>query len=286
MTKSIDFLKLIGYKYSRKVRQENGVSRISFFLLSFYFKLNLKKGGSMDIIAHRGASGYAPENTLSSIKKAIQMGVDGIEIDIQLTKDNKIVVFHDWKLGRTAEGNKYIFESLSDELHRLNAGVWFSSEFKEDKIPSLEDVLNLLPDSMMLNIEIKDISRGHRGIEKYLVDILDRHAEKKKNIIISSFHHNVLSALYKQDKELKLGFLTSSDLVDIATYIKSTGIHCYSYHPEVNLITREAVESLHKIGIKVFVWTVNSEEDFRYLESIGVDGVITNYPDTMKNLSK
>lgn len=236
----------------------------------------------MKIIAHRGASGYAPENTLASIKKAIELGADAIEIDIQMTKDGKLVVIHDWKLDRTTSGKGYIFESTFDYIRSLDAGAWYSKDFKDEKVPTLEEVIELVPKDIMLNIEIKDISRGKKGIEEKMLEILKNYPEKMESFVVSSFHHNILKRIYKLSPKLKLALLTSSDLINISNYVSNDEIRCYSYHPEVNLITKEAVNSLKEKNILTFVWTINTKEDFDYLNSINVDGVITNYPDLMR----
>ncbi|KYM44467.1 glycerophosphodiester phosphodiesterase [Fusobacterium necrophorum] len=236
----------------------------------------------MKVFAHRGASGYAPENTLAAIKKAIEQGADGIEIDIQFTKDCKIVVFHDWKINRTSNGKGYVYDLNFEELRALEIGSWYGDEYRKEKIPTLEEILELIPENMMLNIEIKDISRGHRGIEESMLKILKKFPNLKNNIIVSSFHHSIIQRLQELAPEIKLALLTASDLVDIESYFKNNKLDCFSYHPEVNLITSKTVDILHKMGVKVFVWTINTEEDFLYVHSIGVDGIITNYPDIMK----
>ena len=118
----------------------------------------------MKVFAHRGASGYAPENTIVAIKKAIEMKADGIEIDIQLTKDGKIVVMHDWKVDRTTTGRGYVYELDYDYIKTLDAGQWFSKDFIGETVPTLEEVLDILPKDMMLNIEIKDTARKHSNI--------------------------------------------------------------------------------------------------------------------------
>jgi len=219
----------------------------------------------MKIFAHRGASGYAPENTLAAIKKAIEMKADGIEIDIQLTKDGKIVVIHDWKVDRTTTGRGFVYELDFDYIRSLDAGQWYTKDFIGEVVPTLEEVLDILPNDMMLNIEIKDTAR---------ID----------NIIVSSFHHDKIKRLQELEPKLKLALLTDSEFIEIEKYLSTNGLKSYSYHPEINLISKEDVEILHKNGVKVFVWTVNKEEDLAYLVKLGVDGVITNYPDIMKEL--
>ena len=216
----------------------------------------------MKVFAHRGASGYAPENTIVAIKKAIEMKADGIEIDIQLTKDGKIVVMHDWKVDRTTTGRGYVYELDYDYIKTLDAGQWFTKDFIGETVPTLEEVLDILPKDMMLNIEIKDTARHHTNIEEKMLEVLKKYPEPK----------------------LKLALLTDSEFIEIEKYLSNNGLSSYSYHPEINLISKEDVEKLHDRGVKIFVWTVNKEEDLNYLVKLGVDGVITNYPDIMKEL--
>lgn len=238
----------------------------------------------MKVIAHRGASGYAPENTLTAFKKAIEMNADGIELDIQMTKDGKIIVMHDWKVDRTTNGRGFVFDLDFDYIKNLEAGTWFSKDFVSEKVPTLEEVLDILPNNMMLNIEIKDSARKHSKIAEALLQILRNYPSKFDNIVISSFHHSILKDLQNLEPKLKLALLTASELVDVEKYHKDNDLKCYSYHPEGHLISKEDIDILHKNGIKVFVWTINKEEDLDYLIKIGVDGVITNYPDIMKEL--
>ena len=238
----------------------------------------------MKIFAHRGASGYAPENTLSAIKKAIEMKADGIEIDIQLTKDGKIVVIHDWKVDRTTTGRGFVYELDFGYIRSLDAGQWYTKDFIGEVVPTLEEVLDILPKDMILNIEIKDTARKHSNIEEKMLEVLKKYPEKFDNIIVSSFHHDKIKKLQKLEPKLKLALLTDSEFIEIEKYLSTNGLNSYSYHPEINLISKKDIEILHKNGIKVFVWTVNKEEDLDYLVKLGVDGVITNYPDIMKEL--
>ena len=238
----------------------------------------------MKIFAHKGASGYAPENTLIAIKKAIEMKVDGIEIDIQLTRDGRIVLMHDWKVDRTTTGRGYVYELDFDYIRTLDAGQWFTKDFIGEVVPTLEEVLDILPQDMMLNIEIKDTARHHSKIEEKLLEVLKKYPDKFENIIVSSFHHDKIKKLQVLEPKLKLALLTDSEFIEIEKYLSNNGLSSYSYHPEINLISKEDVEKLHDKGVKIFVWTVNKEEDLNYLVKLGVDGVITNYPDIMKEL--
>ena len=137
---------------------------------------------------------------------------------------------------------------------------------------------------MMLNIEIKDTARHHTNIEEKMLEVLKKYPDKFENIIVSSFHHDKIKKLQVLEPKLKLALLTDSEFIEIEKYLSSNSLSSYSYHPEINLISKEDVEKLHDRGVKIFVWTVNKEEDLNYLVKLGVDGVITNYPDIMKEL--
>ena len=238
----------------------------------------------MKIFAHRGASGYAPENTLIAIKQAIEMKVDGIEIDIQLTRDGRIVLMHDWKVDRTTTGRGYVYELDFDYIRTLDAGQWFTKDFIGEVVPTLEEVLDILPQDMMLNIEIKDTARHHSKIEEKLLEVLKKYPDKFENIIVSSFHHDKIKKLQELEPKLKLALLTNSEFIEIEKYLSTNDLSSYSYHPEINHVSKEDIEKLHAKGIKIFVWTANKEEDLNYLVKLGVDGVISDYPDLMKEL--
>ena len=120
----------------------------------------------MEIIAHRGAFGYAPENTISAFKLAVKMGAKAIEIDVQMTKDREIVVYHDYFLGRTINGKGLIMNKTLSELKKLDAGLWFSDKYKGKKIPTLEEVLKAVPEDVELHIEIKKLNVDRRRVEK------------------------------------------------------------------------------------------------------------------------
>ena len=238
----------------------------------------------MKIFAHRGASGYAPENTLIAIKQAIEMKVDGIEIDIQLTRDGRIVLMHDWKVDRTTTGRGYVYELDYNYIKSLDAGQWFTKDFIGEVVPTLEEVLDILPQDMILNIEIKDTARHHSKIEEKLLEVLKKYPDKFENIIVSSFHHDKIKKLQELEPKLKLALLTNSEFIEIEKYLSTNELSSYSYHPEINHVSKEDIEKLYAKGIKIFVWTVNKEEDLNYLVELGVDGVISDYPDIMKEL--
>lgn len=237
----------------------------------------------MKIIAHRGASGNAPENTISSFKLALEYGCDGIELDVQQTLCGEVVVFHDWKLERTTNGKGYLRDKTLEELKKLDCGSWFSEKFINEKIPTLDEVLEIIPENILLNIEIKEEYSRENGIEKRILEILNK--RRRNNVIISSFSHNILKNIYRINKEIKLGLLIGGSLTDILMYIKMSGIKFFSYHPEKSFLRNEEVENLLKEGIEINVWTVNDIEDAKILKLMGVTSVITNYPEKIKKIN-
>lgn len=231
----------------------------------------------MKIIAHRGASGYAPENTRASILEGLKRGCDGFEVDVQLTKDNKVVVFHDWSLERTSNGNGFLKEKTLGQLKTLDIGNWFSKEFKGEKVLTLEELLGIIPEEKLLNIEIKVRHGEINQIEEKVLEILERHARINSNIIISSFDHRIIKTIKEIKPEIQVGLLITAGLLNMKNYISNFDL--YSVHCGGEFISKINVEELKKNNIKTYAWTVNTVEEAKILDSFGVDGIITNYPD-------
>lgn len=210
-------------------------------------------------IGHRGAKGHAPENTLASFKKAIEMRVDMIELDVHLSKDLVPMVIHDDTVNRTTSATGNVTDFTANELQQLG-------------IPTLEDVLNLVQNSCSINIEIKVYVATNPVLK-----ILKSSSFDSDKIIISSFDWHVLQEVRFQNDTIKLGVLTETDLtlaIGFATFIKAEAIHPY-YH----LLTAENVEKIQSKGFLVYTWTVNEPEDITFVKQLGVDGIITDYPD-------
>lgn len=234
----------------------------------------------MKIIAHRGSSGNAPENTAASMNMAVESGCDGIETDLQLTKDKKVVVFHDWNVNRTTDGTGNIKDLTFEELSKLDNGSWFDEKFKGERIIKLEELLDIVPEDITLNLELKSIGDDFRGLEEEVIKILNT-KKRKNNIIISSFNHKVLENVRKLDKDIKLGILYEGYLLNLGKYIENLNLDIYSVHPSCNYINQELVDEVHDLGLKLYAWTVNDKETLVRLEEYGIDGVITNYPSSI-----
>ncbi|MGL4997723.1 MAG: glycerophosphodiester phosphodiesterase [Cetobacterium sp.] len=235
----------------------------------------------MEILAHRGSSGSAPENTISAFKKAILDGCDGFEFDVQQTKDGKMVVFHDWTLERTSNGKGYLREHTLEELKMLDAGSWFHKKFSGERIPTLEETLDIIPNHLLINIELKEEFSCERESEKILSDILKKY--KNKNIIVSSFSHNLLKNLKQLDSSIKIGLLVESHLLNLDKYIENLGFDIVAYHPSKSFISKNDIKYLKSKNIDINVWTVNSIKDAKALKNMGATRIITNFPRELRD---
>jgi glycerophosphoryl diester phosphodiesterase len=210
-------------------------------------------------IGHRGAKGHATENTLASFEKAMEVGVDMIELDVFLSKDNIPVVIHDKTIDRTTISNGFVSDFLAIELQKLG-------------IPTLEDVFQLVNHQCDINVEIKEFEAV-----KSVLDLIHSNIFSKDKILISSFDWNALQEVRFHDSEIRLGVLTQTD-VDLALAFAKF-IKAYSIHPYYHLLTAENVAQMQSKNFKVFTWTVNEPEDIIFVKSLNVDGIITDFPD-------
>lgn len=223
----------------------------------------------MLVFAHRGASGYEPENTLASFKKALELGADGVELDVRLTKDGRVVVMHDpWVIRTTKRFGSIAGKSLN-ELKKLNAG-------NGEKIPTLQEVLDLINGKVQMNIELKG-----KGIALPVADIIKEYAAKGKwkysDFFVSAFHHKELLEFKKLLPQVKIGALIIGINIQFDKYQKE--LHAYSVNMWSPFARKSVVEKAHKKGLKVFVYTVNSKREISRMKKIGVDCILTNYPD-------
>lgn len=220
----------------------------------------------MQIIAHRGASGEFPENTLLAIEQAIAQHADAIEIDV-FAVENQLVVIHDHYLQRTTNGIGSIYDYTLAELRRLDAGLG-------QQIPLLQEVLDILPSEMWLNIELK----GDNTAVPLLQLLNEREASgySLNNLLISSFNHHLLAWLKQQKPQLKLGALIYGLPLDYAAIAQQLQAH--SLNCDIGFINQKLVDDAHARGLKVYVYTVDQPDEIDRLKCYGVDGIFTNYP--------
>lgn len=221
----------------------------------------------MILFAHRGASGYLKENTLSSLKKAVEMGAKAYEIDVQLTKDNKIVVHHDYSLGRIFKGEGYIKDLTENYLHEISKG----------ELPTLKEIINILPKDSFFNIELKIENSDIREIEDYVFEEIKDYPEE--NILISSFNHEILKRVYKKNNKLKIGLLFDEVPNNLEEYIEKVGIKPYSINPNIKKFSIEKSRIIKRNNLKIFTYTVNEEIDYKKAIELEVDGIFTDYID-------
>ena len=229
------------------------------------------------ILAHRGDPGNAPENTVSSFRKAMETQADGLELDVQLTSDGYPVVVHDDALGRTCNGRGYVKDSSLAELRKLDFGSWFSEKYTGEKIPLLEEVLELTHEGkLLLNIEMKaSPGKYNEGLENRLSEMI-RAYDAEDRIIISSFNHYSLVKIKEINTDLRIAPLYVSGIVDAWDYAKKLG--AYGVHPLFSSVTDSIVKKCKDEGLAVFVWTVDKAEDILRMAAAGVSAVITNKP--------
>ena len=223
---------------------------------------------------HRGAMGYAPENTLLSIQKALDLNVDYVEIDVYEV-ENRLVVIHDERFERTTNGEGYITECSLEYARSLDAG-------NGEKIPYLEEVLDLIDGRIGINIELKGYNTAI-PVVKVVDNYLKKNSWNSNNFLLSSFNHYEIFKAKQLNSNIRIGALTGSIPVDYAAFGEK--LNAYSVHLNLNFVTDEYVSDAHKRGLKVFVYTVNHPEDILRMRKMNVDGVFTNYPDRV-NMAK
>lgn len=229
------------------------------------------------VYAHRGASGYAPENTMSAFRKAVELGCHGIECDVQMTKDGSLVICHDETLDRTTDGKGFLKDLNFDELRELDAGGWFDAEFKNEKIPRLRELLRLVKEKgLLLNIEIKSGIVQYPGIEQKVMAEVEAFGLESR-VIISSFNHYAVKKCKELNPSVKTGILYMEGLYEPWNYMKT--LDCECAHPFYMALVPEIAKGLKTRGHIINVFTVNDGRAAAGLANMGVDGIITNYPD-------
>ncbi|MCW8879680.1 MAG: glycerophosphodiester phosphodiesterase family protein [Kangiellaceae bacterium] len=221
----------------------------------------------MKVIAHRGASGHEPENTLLAIQAAMDMQVDGIEIDVHLAGD-ELMVIHDRWLDKTTNGQGRVGDKAVEELKQLDAG-------KGQKIPTLWEVLELVDGRCDLNIELKS-EKTVKPLVGTLYKAIKLLGFRQLQFIISSFNHHLLKEIKESDPTWRIGALTASRPLDYSTFAQQ--LNAYSIHMDVDFVDRAFVRDAHRRGLKVFVYTVDHEQDIQDLMAMNVDGIFTNFP--------
>ncbi len=229
------------------------------------------------IFGHRGASAVAPENTLEAFALAMEQGADGIELDVQMTKDGQLVVAHDEVIDRVSDGRGAIRDYTLEQLKQFSFNKTHP-EYKDAKIPTLEEVLEFVKSSdLIVNIELKTGVYWYKKIEEAVADLVQAMGMEDR-IIYSSFNHYSVQKMKQLCPKAETAYLYSDVMLHVEEYAKNTGVkglHPALYHVKMN----DFLEQYQKSGLAVRVWTVNEEADIRFLIEKGVDAIITNEPE-------
>jgi glycerophosphoryl diester phosphodiesterase len=249
------------------------------FLALLFTGCGEKRSEQVVIIAHRGASQVAPENTLAALKKAVELGAEYAEVDVFQTKDGEIVLMHDEKLERTTNVKGKIWDFTREELKQLDAGSWFGREFKGEPIPTLHEAIQLVRGRMKLNIEIK-IKREEPEIAQKVLDLI-RAEEFEKDCVITSFDRKTVEKIKQIAPHIETGFIFDEDY-PAGVFEGSWDALCCDYR----LVNKEFISKARENRKKIYAWTVNSRRVMRRLIDLKIDGIITNRPGLLKKVLK
>jgi glycerophosphoryl diester phosphodiesterase len=228
------------------------------------------------VFGHRGAMGYAPENTMGSFRKALDLGVDAIELDVHLTADDEVVVLHDPLLERTTNGHGLVREHTLAEVRALDAGVGFAPEFAGERVPTLDEVLALLRDRCVVDIEIKGAPAPYPGIAERVVELLRQHRMLDQAIVIS-FHHPTVARVKELEQRLATGVLYSCRPSDPVGVARAAGADAIL--PQWTYCDADHVDRAHAAGLSVHPWTTSEPDVIRALLAMDVDSIASNHPD-------
>jgi glycerophosphoryl diester phosphodiesterase len=230
------------------------------------------------VIAHRGASGGAPENTLASFQRAVELGATFIETDLHLTRDARFVAIHDATLERTTNGRGSVHEFSLAELRELDAGHWFDRQYMGERIPTLEEILAFSRQhDVVFYLEVKYNSAW--GMHHALVAALHT-VENAARTILISFDPSTIAALRQLDPAIMIGLLLDENKPDMVK--KAISVGARQICPRASIVTRELVDEAHRADLHVATWTVNKPEDMRAVAAAGVDGIMTDFPDRLR----
>ncbi len=231
------------------------------------------------IIAHRGASGYAPENTMAAFRRALELGADAIELDVVQSRDGELMVIHDETPRRTTRTRGRVDDFTADNLKQLDAGSWFAPEFRGERIPTLREVLAWVRGKTQVWIEIKSANPN-------LVLKTIREEKMLDHVVVFSLKLDVMESLINAPVDRSLVFPrytrripTIRQLCDLADALNLTSVA-----PHYSLVTKRFVEQLHKENLGVAVWTANRKLTIRRLIRADADAIITNYPDRVRKI--
>lgn len=233
------------------------------------------------IIAHRGASAVAPQNTLAAFRKALELGADGVELDVHLSADGVPVVMHNFVVDETTDGTGQVTDKTLAELKELDAGSKFAPEFAGERIPTLAQVFEALKGKLLVNVELKDLSPKGVGLEAPVVEVV-RQCGMEKKVLFSSFNPFTLRRVRPLAPDIPSGMLCAHDL---PIYLRRAWLAPFTpheaRHPDFVMADERLVKWCHARKLRVIVWTVDEPAEMKRLIALGVDGIITDVPDVL-----
>ena len=234
-------------------------------------------------VAHRGYSSKYPENTLAAFNGAIDAGAHMVELDVCLSRDRQLVVIHDETVDRTTNGTGAVRTLTLKQLRQLDAGSWFDSRFRGERLPTLSQVLDAVNGRLMVNIEIKpeafEVDGPADAVERQVLNLV-REKNMLDDVLVSSFEWLVLENLRKLDPGIALGLLSDVP-ADESLHHWYRRIKGFSWHPDFRVLTRQQVDTFHDLGARVFPYAVDGRIDTRAMLAMGVDGLIVDDPRQM-----
>jgi glycerophosphoryl diester phosphodiesterase len=233
------------------------------------------------IIAHRGASAAAPQNTLAAFRRALELGADGVELDVRLSADGIPVVIHNFEVDQVTDGKDKVADKALVELKELDAGGKFAPQFAGERIPTLAEVFEALEGKLLVNVELKDVSPKDVGLEAPVVEAV-RKCGMKNKVLFSSFNPFSLRRIRSLAPEIPSGLLYAHGL---PIYLRRAWFAPFTphevRHPDAEMTDARLVRWCHVRKLRVNVWTVDEPDKMRRLIALGVDGIITDVPDVL-----
>lgn len=254
------------------------------------------KGKFVEVIAHKGASGLAPENTMAAFSAALDMGVDMIELDVRNTKDEQIIVFHDETLDRTTDGTGIVHDYTLEQIKELDAGAWFGdAKFVGEKVPTLKEVLDFINGRCKVLIEIKHMDHPHyHDFAEKLIDVIKQEENGYDWVILQSYENEYLEAAHEYDEHVQTKkLLIGEESTPLIAFYMETRIHLgraklegrlSALNPEYTTLSTRRIFRMHAHGFKVYTYPVNTRDDMVKMMHMGVDGIITDHPEIMMQI--
>ncbi len=235
-------------------------------------------------VAHRGASAYAPENTLAAFDLALQMGADGVELDVKLTRDGVPIILHDEAVDRTTDGHGLITDMMLAEVKRLDAGSWFDPRFRGERIPTLAEALGRVGSRGIVNVELKVLYERIEGLEPAVLAVVEDSGSTDR-VLFSSFNPLALREMAALNPRLPRGLLYAANQ---PVYLRRAWLRplarATALHPKHTMVDARLVRWAHEKGYAVNTWTVDFPPEMKRLVDLGVDMIMTNKPDVLKQI--